>query len=233
MKPISFWRRLADLVAPRFCVACDRRLQAGEETLCTHCHLHLPRTGFQHDAHGNEMAKLFWGQVRIDRAAALFYYEPHAKAANIIYALKYRDRPEVGVQLGRQAARELLPSGFFDGIDGIVPVPLTARRQRERGYNQSREIARGISQATGLPVYDRALSRLTFRDSQTAKRRWERHENVEHAFGLRNAAAARGRHLLIVDDVVTTGATVTACARELHKAGGVTLSVLALGFSKS
>ena len=233
MKPISFWHRLLDLISPRLCVVCGQRLTVSEETICSKCNLHLPRTGFQQDPYENEMAKLFWHQIPIERATALFYYEAHSETANILYELKYKSHPEIGEVMGRMMAKELQPFGFFDEIDGIVPVPLAKKRLRQRGYNQSLEIARGISEMTGLPIYNKVVRRNAFEGSQTNKGRWERNENVEGVFELKDATAIQGKHILIVDDVVTTGATVIACAQELCKAGSIKVSVLALGFAKS
>lgn len=230
---ISFWHRLLDLISPRLCVVCGLRLTVSEETICTRCNLHLPRTGFHQDPYENEIAKLFWHQIPIERATALFYYESHSDTANIIYMLKYNNHPEIGEVIGRMTARELQTNDFFDGIDAIVPVPLAKKRLRQRGYNQSMEIAKGVSEMTGLPIYNKVVRRNTFEGSQTNKGRWERNENVEKVFELIDSETVRGKHLLIVDDVVTTGATVIACAKELCKAGNVKVSVLALGFAKS
>lgn len=233
MKPISFWHRLLDLISPRPCIICGHRLSVTEDIICVRCNFHLPRTGFQKDPYENEMARLFWGQIPIERATALFFYEAHSETANILYDLKYKDHPEIGEVMGRMLAREIQSSGFFDGIDGIVPVPLEKKRQRQRGYNQSMEIAGGISEITRLPIYDKVVRRTTYEGSQTNKGRWERNENVEHVFELSDSTAIQGRHLLIIDDVVTTGATVIACAKELLKVPDVKISVLALGFAKS
>ena len=234
MKPrISFWTRLLDLISPRLCVICGHRLSVTDEVICSKCNLHLPRTFFQQDPYENVMAKLFWGQIPVERAAALFYFEAHAETANIIYELKYKNHPEIGEVMGRMMAKELLSSGFFEGIDAIVPVPLARKRQRQRGYNQSMEIARGVSAVTGLPIYNKVVRRTVFEGSQTNKGRWERNENVEKVFELADDDNIDGKHLLIIDDVVTTGATVIACAKELVKAGDVKVSVLALGLAKS
>ena len=230
---VSFWHRLLDLISPRLCVVCGQRLTVSEDVICTKCNLHLPRTDFHQDPYENEMAKLFWHQIPVERATALFYYESHAETANILYELKYKNHPEVGEVMGRLMAKELQPSGFFDGIDGIVPIPLAKKRQRQRGYNQSLEIARGISAITSLPIYNKVVRRNVFEGSQTSKGRWERNENVEGVFKLKDASAIQGKHLLMVDDVVTTGATVIACVQELCKADNVKVSVIALGFSKS
>ena len=233
MKPISFWHRLLDLISPRLCVVCGQRLTVSEEIICSKCNLHLPRTCFQKDPYENEMAKLFWHQIPIERATALFYYEAHSETANILYELKYKNHPEIGEVMGRLMARELQTSGFFDGIDGIVPIPLAKKRLRQRGYNQSLEIARGVSEITGLPIYNKVARRNAFEGSQTSKGRWERNENVEGVFEVKDVSAIQDKHLLIIDDVVTTGATVIACAKELCKGGHVKVSVISLGFAKS
>ena len=233
MKPISFWRRLLDLIAPRLCVVCGHRLTVTEEVICAKCNFHLPRTGFHHHAYDNEMAKLFWAQIPIEKATAFFYYEAHAETANIIYELKYKNHPEIGNIVGRMLAKEIQPSGFFDGIDGIVPIPLAKKRLRQRGYNQSMEIAQGVSEMTGLPIYKKVVRRNSFKGSQTNKGRWDRQENVEHVFELTDATAVSNKHLLLIDDVITTGATCIACAKALCQSVNIRISILALGFAKS
>ena len=130
-------------------------------------------------------------------------------------------------------AKEIQPAGFFNEIDEIVPVPLARKRLHQRGYNQSKEIAQGISEITHLPINNNAVRRIVFEGSQTNKGRWERHENVEHVFELVDAASVCNKHLLLVDDVVTTGATCIACAKALCQAGDVRISILSLGFAKS
>ena len=230
---ISFWARLFDLISPRLCVVCGSRLAVTEETLCSKCYLHLPRTDFGHDLYENVMAKLFWGQMAIEKATALFYYEPHAETAQILYEMKYKNHPEIGVVMGRMMAKELMRSGLFEGIDAIVPVPLARKRERQRGYNQSLELAKGVSEVTGLPIANKVVRRTKFVGSQTQRGRWERNENVENVFELVNSDSISGKHLLLIDDVVTTGATIIACAQEMRKASNVKFSVLALGYSKS
>ena len=233
MKPISFWRRLLDLIAPRLCVVCGHRLTVTEEVICAKCNFHLPRTDLHRHAYENEMAKLFWAQIPIEKATAFFYYEAHAETANIIYELKYKNHPEIGSIVGRMLAKEIQPSGFFDGIDGIVPIPLAKKRLRQRGYNQSEEIAQGVSEITGLPIYKKVVRRNSFKGSQTNKGHWDRQENVEHVFELIDAEAVSNQHLLLIDDVVTTGATCIACAKALCQSGTVRISILSLGFAKS
>ena len=231
MKKISFWHRLFDLLAPRFCVVCGRRLSPTEEVICAACNMHLPRTEFHRTALDNMMARLFWGIIPVERVAALFYYEAGSETANILYELKYHNHPEIGLTMGRMMGREFSETGFFDGIDLLVPGPLARNRQRHRGYNQSRQIAEGISQVTALPIYDQVVCRTYFEKSQTQAGRWERQENVADVFEAKNLDEIRGRHILLIDDVVTTGATMVACARELLKTN-IKLSLLSLGYAK-
>ena len=146
--------------------------------------------------------------------------------------MKYEGRWDVAEDMGHIMARECDEAGFFDGIDVIVPIPITKKRKRERGYNQSYHLALGISEATGIPIADKAVERTVYNGSQTRLRGYERRENVENAFALRNAKKIKDKHVLIIDDVVTTGSTIMECGKELLKGGAKALSVLSLGYTK-
>lgn len=228
---VSMLRRVMDLVAPRSCCVCENRLAPEEEYVCLGCNLHLPRTGHALHPYDNDMAKAFWGRVRhIERAAALIFHHSGSEASYPIYRLKYMHRPNLGPTLGRMMAEEMGAHGFFEGIDLIVPVPLSRERQAERGYNQSELIARGMAEATRLRVETDILFREEYRGSQTTRGRWERNANVEHAFALRNGDKIRNCHILLVDDIVTTGATLCACAQVLEQVEGVRISLASVGF---
>lgn len=229
----SFWSRLVDLIAPRACVVCGGRLGIHEFFLCGSCNLQLPRTNYADNPYENDMARLFWGQLPVERCAALFFYQGGSGPSQILYELKYKNHPEIGEFFGRMITEEWNDTGFFEGIDLIVPVPLAKERQRQRGYNQSLHIARGIGSVTRLPIVTNAVSREQFVESQTQKDRWQRNENVEGCFRLNDGSALKGRHVLLVDDVVTTGATICSCGREMLKAGDVRFSILTIGFAKS
>jgi len=229
----SLLTRLFDVVSPRVCSICGRRLAVNEQVICASCHLHLPYTHLECNALDNEMARLFWGHFPTERAAALFYYEPRSAVNQLVYDMKYRSMPEIGEAMGTVVAQRFSVEHFFEGVDAIIPMPITRRRQWQRGYNQSMEIARGISKVTSLPIYNNVVRRVSFQQSQTTQQGQERLHNVEHAFRLEDGEKIVGRHLLIVDDIVTTGATVIACGRELAKAGDVRISVLSLGLTKS
>ena len=229
----SFWTRHLDLISPRQCVICGERLSITERALCSSCYLHLPRTTYQFTPYDNPMIQLFWGLAPVSRAAALFFYEHHAEAAQLIYDLKYATRPDIGEDIGRMMAEEMQMADYFAGVDVIIPVPLSSKRKRQRGYNQSEMIARGIHEITHIPVMHRALKRKHFHQSQTSLMRHQRQENVAEMFELRDAKDLNDKHILLVDDVCTTGATLTACANVLKDIPGIRISVLTLGFTKS
>ena len=223
---------LLDFISPRACRICGKRLSTAEEEICTVCNRHLPRTGYATTPYDNNMAKRFWGRFNIERAAALFFYESHNSPSRLIYDIKYHGKEELGVWLGRISAEEFAPDGFFDGIDLIVPVPITWRRRWKRGYNQSHAIARGVSEVTGIPVNAKALRRTRFSGSQTLLSASERMGNVADAFCLRQVKGIGGKHILLVDDIVTTGATASECGKLLETAGAEKVSVMSIGCTK-
>ena len=225
--------RFLDFISPRQCVVCGERLAPTEHSLCSTCLLHLPRTTYQFTPHDNPMAQLFWHLSPVEKAAALIFYEPHSEVAQLIYDLKYHDRPDIGEDMGRLMAGEMQLARFFDGIDLLLPVPLSRKRLRQRGYNQSEQLAIGISDITHLPVVTKALRRTHFHQSQTQLSRRERQENVEDLFELRDGSMLQGKHVLLIDDICTTGATLLACCDALKAVLGIHLSVLTFGFTKS
>lgn len=220
-------------MSPRVCAVCGRRLSASESVICASCMLHLPFTDYRDDLKGNPMARLFWGHFPVERAYTMFYYEPKSEVSQLIYDMKYHGLTDTCTDMGQIVAKNLDGSGFFDGIDALVPVPITRKRRWQRGYNQSELIAKGVSEVTRIPIYKHVVKRQHFLGSQTDKSRHERHENVEGAFLLTDSQAIRNKHLLLIDDIVTTGATITACAKELCKVEGVKVSVLTIGYTKT
>jgi len=229
----SFWTRLFDLISPRTCGICGSRLTVNERLLCAPCHVHLPLTHYEQSPLDNPLARLFWGHFSIERAAAWFFYEPQSATSSMFYDLKYNGMPEVGESLGFIAARHMADAGFFDGIDAIVPMPITRLRRWKRGYNQSKAIAKGVKEYTSIPILDNVVKRTQFKQSQTTESAWGRMRNVEEAFRLTSPEKIANKHILLIDDIITTGATVTACGRELDKAEGVRVSVMAIGRTKS
>ena len=228
----SFLSKLLDLIAPRQCALCGRRLAPAESVVCGACHLAMPLTGYAATPYDNPMARLFWGQLPVERVASLLFYRRNTNVAAMVHDLKYHHQPGLARRMGAYMARNLGRDGFFDGIDLLVPVPLTRRRRWHRGYNQSEELCRGLSDVTAIPLCTKAVSRVAFAGSQTELTIQERRDNVADVFRLIGPDRIRGKHILLVDDVVTTGATMTACARQLSQVEGVRLSILSLAVVK-
>lgn len=195
------------------------------------CLMQMPRTHFSKDAYENPMAQMLWGRLPVERAAALMYYVRGSGFTKVIHRMKYGNSPDIGIFLGRLMAEEMGPDGFFDGIDLLVPVPLTKKRQKERGYNQSAQLALGVSQVTGIPVAEAIVVRTRYDESQTHKSAWERQENVENAFELVSSVHVEDKHILLIDDVITTGATIINCGNPIAEQPGVKISVLTVGFT--
>lgn len=222
---------LLDFIFPRFCLVCGKRLKKDENLVCLHCNIHLPRTDHFSHLEDNPVKQYFVSEERIIRAASFMYHRSGTDSANIVYSMKYHDNRKGCRKMGRLIAYEAKESGFFDDIDIIIPIPLTLSREHRRGYNQCYHIAKGISDVTGLPVLRHILLRNTFQESQTHLSLHQRIENVVGAFTLRDAETIRGKHILIVDDVITTGATTMYSARELLKAEGTTVSIISLAYA--
>ena len=231
MKKDGLFASLLNFVFPRFCPICGRRLRIDEDAICLHCNILLPRTNHGKSLSDNNLAQLFDGRVVVKRAAAFFLYSSKTDNASIVYDFKYHHRPQLALQMGALMAEEMKGYGLFEGIDCIVPVPLSLKRRMKRGYNQSEMLARGIGRVTGLPVLPWVVIRKRFDGSQTHLSKWERDSNVEGVFELRDADSIAGKHVLVVDDVITTGATVASCAGELLRARDCRVSVLSLGFA--
>ncbi|MBR1732242.1 MAG: ComF family protein [Alloprevotella sp.] len=221
------WKRLINLLFPSRCPVCGKRLMAGEDCLCTACHFTLPFTQW-HGRRGNPAERLFWAKVPVERANAFLRYHPGTDSSHLAHALKYRNRPGIGRVLGRMMAADLQGTDFFDGIDCIVPIPLAKRRQHRRGYNQSEMLARGVAEATGLPLITSAIARIVDNPTQTSLTAQQRAENVQSIFRLRQAEKLADRHVLLIDDVLTTGATLLSCAKEMARASGIRISILTL-----
>ncbi len=215
------------LFLPRLCLACSAHLVRGEEVLCTGCLLSMARTDF-HLKRDNMLEQAFWGRCRIERAAAFSVYNRGSRIRRLIHSLKYDGRKEIGVMLGELYGYTLAASGFMNDIDIIVPVPLSSGRQRKRGYNQSALIAQGLSASTHVPFRNDILIRTGRSESQTRRGRYERWENVEGLFAVRDTSVIAGKHILIADDVITTGSTIEACVNAISQAGDIRVSVVAL-----
>lgn len=223
-------RALLAMFMPQQCAICGRRLSPGEQQICTTCTMSLPYTRFGARP-DNAMERLLVGRFPLCRASAYMFYNSSTETRNLLFALKYRGAQGVGEEMGRRMAAEWQPMGFFEGVDIIVPVPLSRQRQRKRGYNQSLLIAQGISQITGISVDTSLLERIVDNPTQTRLSPSERIENVKGIFSAPKPESLNGRHILLIDDVLTTGATLTACADTLAKSGARLISIATLAVS--
>lgn len=228
------FKLLIDFFLPRRCVVCNSRLHEGEHVVCSRCLIENAMCGVFDDSNDNAMLRGVLGCGDIVRANALFHFHPKSEMARLIYKMKYLGRWDIGIYMGHHAARIFHSQGFFDGVDVIVPVPLTRKRRCQRGYNQSEMIAEGISEITGIPIEKKSLKRSRFSESQTHLRGEQRLANVAGAFSVDDASKLDNKHILLVDDIFTTGATLSACVREISsKAVGTRLSIMTLGLTKS
>lgn len=227
---MGVWIDLWELFFPRCCVVCGHRLLKDEEHLCLRCLSRLPRTGM-HLYPDNLMEKNLWGKLPLGRAVAFLYYAKGGDTQKVLFSLKYHGNSRLGLFLGRWMAAELLPSGFFQDIDYIVPVPLHERKKRRRGYNQSEMLAEGLSVVTGIPVSKHLMVREQFTETQTRKGSYERWVNVSGVFGCPVPEVYEGKHILLVDDVMTTGATLVSCADTLSAVPRLRISILTLALA--
>ena len=229
---MSIWTDLWKLFFPQCCLICGKTLLEGEEYLCFQCLSNIPRTHL-YLRKDNEMEKELWGKFPIERASAYLYYSKGGDVKKLLTDLKYRGNADLGSFLGRCMTREMLSSGFFQGVDGIIPVPLHPRKQKIRGYNQSIMLANGISSVTNIPVWNDLLVRTQYTQTQTRKGSYERWLNVKDMFECTSSERLRDKHVLLVDDVFTTGATLVACADAFRQIPGLRFSVLTLAIASS
>ena len=226
----DLWDDFISLLFPRKCYACGSHLVRNESLICTECYVIIPRTNY-HTLIDNPVAQLFWGRCMIEKAAAFSYYNKGSRIRKLIHNLKYKGIRELGYELGRIYGLSLDSSGFMDDIDLIIPVPLHPEKKQIRGYNQSEIISFGIADATHLPVEVNSLVRTVVSATQTKRSRYERWTNVEGIFEVIDPQAIMRKHVLLVDDVITTGSTIESCVNELLKTEGVKVSVVALAFA--
>ena len=232
LKTIKQWLgAAADVVLPRVCPVCGKALNGDEVWLCRKCLADLPRTRYE-EVDFNAMEQLFAGKVPIERATAYFFYEKGSPYASVLHDIKYHSTPRMGQWLTACAVRDMAGSGFFDNIDVVTAVPLHRSKLAHRGYNQSEYLARGIADELNIP-YVEALKAVRPHSTQTHKGALERWQNIQDNYALVNEAGnLAGKHILLVDDVVTTGATLIVCSSLLKSIPGVTVSLFTLAAAR-
>ncbi len=228
------WRGIFDIFYPHVCVICGESIEDRKELLCSTCLLQLPRT--QHaELRGNSVEQIFEDiplRHSLVRGGTFCYYEYGSTYRELIHTFKYRNQPQIGTSLGQVAAKEFALHGFFDGIDYLVPVPLHRKRVYKRTYNQAEIICEGLAEVIGIKVDTTHLKRRINNESQTKKTAEERQRNTQGIFEVNQPEDWEGKHILLVDDIITTGATMKACMQAMRKIKGLRVSVFALGIAR-
>lgn len=223
---------LLHLVFPHLCAGCGGDAPVKENYLCIECLCLLPETNF-HPFPNNPVEKIFWGRLPVTCATAQYYFTKESLMQRLMHQFKYKSNKELGICLGKLMGHQLAAANRFASVDALVPLPLFPAKEHRRGYNQATVLCDGISAVLQKPVLKNVVKRVEYTGSQTKKGRVERWQNVDGRFELINEEAIAGKHVLLVDDVVTTGATLEACGQELLKANSVRLSIAALCFSSA
>lgn len=220
---------LTDLFFPHTCRSCLYPLSKRAHFICFKCLHNLPFTDFERHPN-NPVEKIFLGRLRVEEASACLFFNTGSITQQLIHQIKYHNEPDLAMELGGIMGQKLADSGRFSCLDGIIPLPLFRNRERKRGYNQAERLAKGISESLHIPVWNHIMERSKPTSTQTKKSRSERWENVEGMFRLNSLMSVTGKHVLLVDDVITTGATLEACGESLHSAGAH-LSIASLAFA--
>lgn len=222
---------IINLFYPELCIICGDALIESEKCICTDCFYQLPlTTHFQEKE--NELTQIFAGRIKIEDAAALCYFYKNGMLQEAMHNLKYKKRQDIGVELGKLLGIEIKNSAFFQDIDIIIPVPLHQQKLKKRGYNQSESIAEGMATILNKEIDNKTIIRKVHTESQTRKKRIERMENVQDIFEITDKEHLRNKHLLLVDDIITTGATIESLANEVSKIENTRLSVVCLAKTK-
>ena len=220
----SFITGLLDLFFPPICAGCNHKLLQGENLICTICFTRFPET----DAHKlveNTIRNHFIGKATITYGFALYRLRKKSHLEQVLFAMKYKNQPKIGEILGQYYGNTLREIPIIEAIDGIVAIPLHRKRLQERGYNQSDFFAKGLSDSLKVTVYERCIERVRYTPSQTTKNKIERMANLQDAFEVTAPHLLRGKHLLLVDDILTTGATLASCTNALLRAGAAQVSI--------
>ena len=218
---------LLHVVFPHVCDGCGSDLLNIESRLCIRCLASLPETNFEIHPN-NPVEKDFWGRLPIINAAAHLYFTKESLVQHLMHQLKYKGNKDLGLQLGRLMGNAIKKAARFNEIQALVPLPLFPSKEKKRGYNQANVLCEGMAEVLSVPILDKVITRPQHTETQTKKGRIERWKNIEGKFQLIDPQAIQNKHLLLVDDVVTTGATLEACGKELFNARNVKLSIATL-----
>lgn len=215
------------LVYPRICAACGNSLWSHETVICTSCDFRLPRTNF-HLLSDNPVSDVFRGRADIYSASAYLFFHKGSRVQQLVHQLKYKGRKDVGIFLGRLYGQSLIQSPFFNDLDLIIPVPLHPKKLMKRGYNQSDQFGLGLSESMKIPMNNQLLIRSRSTETQTKKTRFRRWENVNNIFIVKDYECMTGKKILLIDDVITTGATLESCILTLSQIPDIRISIASI-----
>jgi ComF family protein len=218
---------LIHLFYPHNCLGCGSDIIEKENFLCLECINNLPHTGFALHAN-NPVEKIFWGRIPVAAGMSEFYFSKDSIVQNLIHEFKYKANRKAGLYLGNIIGKSLVNSNRFSNIDALVPLPLFSQKEFKRGYNQSSILCAGINEIMNIPLITKNVIRIVHTETQTKKGRIQRWENVEKSFSVLDPGSLQGKHILLVDDVITTGATLEACGAEILNVADTTLSIATL-----
>jgi ComF family protein len=219
-----------NLIFPHYCEGCGSDSLNSEQFICLNCLSSLPATGFE-NMEENTIEKIFYGRLNVQYATAGFYFTKQSLIQHLIFLLKYKANKEAGFFLGRLLGKQLSLAEKFNDIDAIIPLPLNTKKIILRGYNQAEIIAQGMNEMFNKPVLNHVVDRVVYTNSQTKRSRVERWENMKGVFEIKDADAIKNKHILLVDDIVTTGATLEACGNILLKNGCKALSIATIAYT--
>ncbi len=227
---LSPFNELLHLFFPHVCEGCGSDIIDKDHQICLRCIANLPVSNFLSQP-GNAVEKKFYGRMPVRNAGAAYYFTKDSVLEKLIYALKYRSNKDIGFYLGKLVGRFLMETQNYDSVDVLVPLPLNPRREKKRGYNQATVLCEGIASIWQKPVYDKAIIRKVYTETQTKKDRISRWQNMDGVFMVNDTAALINKHILLVDDIITTGATLEACGSEIVKVPGASLSIATLAYT--
>ena len=227
---MSLIQNLINLFFPKVCLGCTNVLSDNEQYVCTHCRHNLPVTDF-HLNGSNAVKKVFYGRVKLEEATAMLRFQKKGIVQQLIHNLKYKGHQEVGQFLGDWLGSELMSLNNYQNIDVVLPVPLHKNKLRKRGYNQVTLFAKTLAENLNAVYMDNVLIKITDTKSQTSKTRLARWNSANEIFSIKNIDTIDNKHILLVDDLVTTGATLEACANQLLKAKNIKISIATMAIA--
>ena len=227
---LQFWAHFTNLFFPKLCLACNYKAPPRNQDFCLKCLKELPKTTYHFEVE-NDFTKRFWGRVKLEAGASMYLFAKKSRVKNLIHNLKYQGQKQIGETVGKYYGRQLKSSPLFQEIDLIVPVPLHWKKERMRGYNQSFHFALGLSETMDLPILKDGLIRNVYGDSQTKKSKEERLQNAMNDFEVNRPNELKGKHILLVDDVLTTGATIEGCSTKLLELEGTKVSAVTIAMA--